>query len=98
MTDLEHILSELPESQRAEAVRLFRAATDAGWTGIGLWTYDQPPDITDLFGVEPRTGFGAFVRDSTIAESKIPLSPEAQAENDEMWRTLEESLRKEPNQ
>jgi hypothetical protein len=91
---LEWLLDSLPPEQREEAKRLYIAADAAGWRSIGLWTYDEPDDITDLFGVEPRTGWGSFINDKSIAESLIPLAPEVKAENDRMWADFKASLKK----
>lgn len=89
----DRIIETAPEHEREEVAKLYDAAIEAGWSSIGYWTYDQPADKTDLYGVEPRTGWGSFINWETIAASRIPLSPEAKAENDAIRNDLLKSLR-----
>jgi len=51
---IERIVAHLPEHQREEArYRIVQAHMD-GVTDIGLWTGEEPADISDLTGNCPR--------------------------------------------
>lgn len=71
----EWILSEIPADQRAKTRRRIETATALGWKSIGLWTADEPPNETDLAGVNPVTGQVAFIP-LDLDEELIPSKEE----------------------
>jgi hypothetical protein len=51
---IERLVASLPKDQQEEATHRVNRAIMDGVEDIGLWTGDEPPDITDLVGNCPK--------------------------------------------
>jgi len=59
-TNYDGLINFVPEDQRKELRRRIDFLVEQGWTSIGLWTDEEPADLTDLCGVSLGEKFVKF--------------------------------------